>query len=172
MLKDWTALWKANSAPPLLVYILEDDEDDEDEESSPVVPGLSKPGKANDLKAQYLQERCAKQGICAFSVCLRSTIQVSGSDDDNEFMVEDWRSLDGSKVPEITTSITLDQIIQTDYFKDRESNDSEYGLEDPFEEVDEYHYRDKVSHKFFTNYRKHVAIRPMSCHLRPDWFQH
>lgn len=65
-------------------------------------------------------------------------------------MLKDWCSLDGSKTREVTASITLDQIIQTDYFRGRESNDSEYGLEDPCEKEYEHHYKDTVSHNFFT----------------------
>ena len=138
ILNDWTTLWKAGSAPPLLIYILEN-ETSPHEVPSPI---------ATELKTQYLQDRCANQGICGFSASLRSTIQV-GTDDDAQLVLEDLGGLDGSKVPGVTAGITLDQIIQTDYFDGRESNDSEYGHEDPFEEVDEYHYKDPVSHSSF-----------------------
>ena len=149
-LKDWTTLWKAGSALPLLVYILED-------ETSPhEVPSP----KATELKTQYLQERCANQGICAFSASLRSTIQV-GSSDDAELVLEELRGLDGRKVPGFTASITLDQIIQTDYFEGRESNDSDYGREDAFEEVDEHHFKDPVSPRFFLDNRKRVVSHDM-----------
>ena len=55
--------------------------------------------------------------------------------------------MDGSKAPEIAADVRLDHIMQKECFEDRESNDSDYH-EEPWEEVYEHHYIDKVSPGF------------------------
>ena len=63
--------------------------------------------------------------------------------------LEEISALDGSKVPGFTrpVDVELSQIIQTDPFEEKESNDSDYEP-DPCEEVYENHFKDPVSYSF------------------------
>ena len=63
-------------------------------------------------------------------------------------VLEDISAFDGRKVLEVIADIKLNQIIQIDPFEARESNDSDYGPNDPFEEECEFHYKNPVSHEF------------------------
>ncbi|KAL8791995.1 MAG: hypothetical protein Q9195_005413 [Heterodermia aff. obscurata] len=141
VLKEWKILWKADSAPPLLAYILED------EDPPPEIPKFLKPGRANELKSQYLQERGAKQGVCAYFASLRSTINGNASDN-AQLVLEHWSNLGGGQMPGVSVDVTLAQIVQTNCFEGRESNDREYGYEDPSDEVDHHDYKDNVSRHF------------------------
>ena len=142
---------------PLLTYILKN------EATPPEIPKPSKPAKANELKAQYLLQRGAKQGACAYFPLLRATIQLNASGD-VQLVLEGWSNLGRGQVPGVTVHIKLDQKVTTNCFTGRESNDSECGLEDPSEEVDEHHYKHKVSPYFSFGYPN--ASSAKRCYMR------
>lgn len=134
-LTRWNNLQKSGQADPLLVYVLDDCPQHEPEGA--VLTG------ADDLKAKYLVERCANTEMCAYLAQLQSS-QDDCSKSENSYEVHCLVSLTGAKTPNASRKIQIEQIIPDDFLKNRESNDSEYGTEDPWEEVYQHYFKDMV----------------------------
>ena len=128
----WNNLQKSGKADPLLVYVL--DECAEHDPEGAVLTG------GDDLKAKYLVERCANTGMCAYLAQLQSSLE----DSKYSYEVNCLTSLTGAKTPYASKKIKIEQIMSDDFLKNRDSNDSEYGTEDPFDEVYDYHFKDMV----------------------------
>ena len=133
-LMHWKDLPKNSDAPPLLAYILG---------STPHAhPNLEILTGADDLKAKYLLERCTRQNMCAYFAQLQCTVHDSSIADIIE--LHSLVNLDGTRDPQASVEIELDQVIQEDVWALRDSNDSDCEPEDSSDEVEERHYKDMV----------------------------
>ena len=133
-LSNWKTLKKSSDAPSILVYMLDD--------TPHADPELSILAGADELKAKYLQERCANQKMCAYLAQLQATIpNVS---EPSTFELHSLVNLAGGETPPTSAEIKLEDIIQDDPFSYRESNDSDCESEEPSYEEYEYHYKDMV----------------------------
>ena len=146
-LSRWNNLQKSGKADPLLVYVLDDCPQHDPEDA--VLTG------ADDLKEKYLVERCANTGMCAYLAQLQSTVDAY-SNSGNSYELHSLISLAGVKTPDASRKIEIKQIISDDFFKNRDSNDSEYGTKDPWEKVYEYHLKDMVRFRDFLI--RHVSV--------------
>ena len=149
----WNNLQKSGQADPLLVYVL--DECPQHDPEGAVLTG------ADVLRGKYLVERCANTGMCAYSAQLQSSLDDCSSSG-NSYELNCLDSLTGAKTPNASTEIKIEQIIPEDFLDNRESNDSEYGIEDPWEEVYEHHFKDTV--------RFGIFFIPLYRHLQPKGF--
>lgn len=140
-LYKWNNLQKCGKADPLLVYVL--DECPQHDPEDAVLTG------ADVLRQKYLVERCANTGMCAFLAQLQSSLDDCSSSA-NSYEVHSLVSLTGAKTPRASKKIKIEQIMPDDFLKNRESNDSEYGTEDPFDEVYDYHFKDMVRFRSFS----------------------
>ena len=102
---------------------------------------------ANKLKADYLVQRCRNKEMHAYlaqRLCTADDWEKSVS----SIELHSFSDLNGETIPDFTANLSSDCVVQTNFFKNQSSSDSEYGSGDPFEEVLSHHYKETVSFSF------------------------
>lgn len=136
-LSTWKRLRENGDAPELLVYVLND-------EYSKESLRLDKLTAVDQLKAEYSQERCKRQGARPFLSKMTGCVQRRHGykgDGDTEMELHDLIGLDGKEVLDGSFSVEPQSIVQGDIYSGRDYNDPDF---DPGSELEEECYVDWV----------------------------
>lgn len=136
-LSTWKRLRESGDAPETLAYVLND-------EYSKEYLQFNKLTTVDQLKAEYLQERCKRQGVRPFLSQMTGSVQRGyghRGDDDTVMVLNDLVDFSGKEVLDGMVVILPESIIQGDIYSGRDSDDPDF---EPGSEAEEERYVDWV----------------------------
>lgn len=131
VLGHWIALSQEHEGPVPLVYILEDELGNY--KRLPLSYALLR--DADKHKITFLRRQCLEKDVLVFMAKLTTSIEDNTSSDDEEpntnMELHDMMELDGQSFVTQGVSIEKQNIMPEEWFKARDSNDSDYDTPEP-----------------------------------------